>query len=147
MSRNPQDTFRNVTERRARGARNGVPGGPPARDGARVLPFRRPGTGLSADGGTPQGDAAQRGCASTVRPLREWPAVTAWCVFAWCVAATRLRLAAVRHEVFGVDATLAFLVAVVLPLVCAKSIVRAVKRHLVRVMPASSRTRTPSQLS
>lgn len=40
-----------------------------------------------------------------------------WWVMAWAVAASRVRLAAAQYEVFGVEATLAFLVAVVLPLV------------------------------
>jgi hypothetical protein len=40
----------------------------------------------------------------------------AWWSMAWIVAAARVRLAAAQHEVFGVEATLAFLVAVVLPL-------------------------------
>ncbi|HEX7476610.1 MAG TPA: hypothetical protein VF331_02270 [Polyangiales bacterium] len=81
--------------------------------------------------------------------MPEWPAVTAWCVFAWCVAATRLRLAAVNHEAFGVDATLAFLVAVVLPLLCAKPIWRGLRRAVAHALPASSRrgSRTEEPIS
>lgn len=132
MTQHPRTGLRSSTQTRARGPAALLRSVPrPATDGGRVLPFRRRGSGSSGGGGRFDGDAAQAIPARTPRPLPEWPAVTAWCVFAWCVAATRLRLAVVSHEVFGVDATLAFLVAVVLPLLCAKSVVRVV-RHAAR---------------
>jgi hypothetical protein len=60
------------------------------------------------------------------------PLIVLWSLFAWTLAALRLRLAAAHHEVFGVDATLAFLVAVVLPLFFVRTLLRPLRNALRR---------------
>jgi hypothetical protein len=50
---------------------------------------------------------------------------------AWVVAVARLRLATVAREVFGIDATFAFLIAVVLPLMAAPRLLELARDLLV----------------
>jgi hypothetical protein len=53
---------------------------------------------------------------------------TAWCACAWLLALLRLQRAVAHHEIFGVDATLAFLFAVVWPLTRAKAWLRTLRK-------------------
>jgi hypothetical protein len=48
-----------------------------------------------------------------------------WLLLAWLLAAGRLHLAVAEREVFGPEATLAFLLAVVMPIVRARKLARA----------------------
>jgi uncharacterized membrane protein len=54
-------------------------------------------------------------------------------LLAWIVAVCRLELALTHHEVFGVVASMAFLVAVLMPLVHARSIAVAVREVAVEL--------------
>ncbi len=51
----------------------------------------------------------------------------AWVLMAWIVSVSRLRLGVARHEVFGVESTLAFLVVISLPLLHGRRVVSAVR--------------------
>ena len=48
-----------------------------------------------------------------------------WVAMAWIVSVCRLRLGVVRHEVFGGEPTMAFLVAISLPLLHARRVLAA----------------------
>jgi hypothetical protein len=61
----------------------------------------------------------------------------AWVVLAWIVAACRLRLAIVHREVFGFEASVALLVAIVLPLMRAPSIAATIRETVAAVRRAS----------
>lgn len=50
-----------------------------------------------------------------------------WVAMAWVVSICRLHLGVVRHEVFGVESTMAFLVAISLPLLYGRRVVSAVR--------------------
>src|SRR6266404_312847 len=50
----------------------------------------------------------------------------AWVLLAWIVAVCRLRLAIMQHEVFGAEASMAFLVVVLMPLMRAPRIIAVV---------------------
>jgi hypothetical protein len=53
-----------------------------------------------------------------------------WVVMAWVVSICRLRLGVARHEVFGVESTMAFVVAISLPLLHGRKVVAAVRSAL-----------------
>jgi hypothetical protein len=80
---------------------------------AKVLPFVRPSRG---------GEAlqSQRTARVATGPRRPWHRQRifwlAWWALAWMLAASRLALATRAREVFGFQAAVAFLIAVVLPL-------------------------------
>jgi hypothetical protein len=61
---------------------------------------------------------------SRLRQLDDWNG-RAWMVLAWMLGAYRLHLAVVQREVFGLDASLAFLFAVLMPIMRARGIARA----------------------
>jgi hypothetical protein len=50
-----------------------------------------------------------------------------WWAIAWMLAAVRLKSAVAQREVFGFDSTLAFLVAIVLPLLAAPALLELVR--------------------
>jgi hypothetical protein len=52
----------------------------------------------------------------------------AWVALAWTVSVWELRRAIAHREVFGVETTIAFLVAIALPLVRARRIIAALRR-------------------
>jgi hypothetical protein len=75
----------------------------------------------------PAGSARGTGCAGVERRVQladQWSAQI-WLLLAWLLAASRLHLAAAEHEVFGPEATLAFLLAVVMPIVRVRKLARA----------------------
>jgi hypothetical protein len=57
----------------------------------------------------------------------------AWWLMAWVVAVSRLRLATVDREVFGFEATFAFLIAIVLPLMAAPRLLEIARDVLARL--------------
>jgi hypothetical protein len=63
----------------------------------------------------------------------------AWAVLAWTVSVFRLRLAVVHHEVFGLETTLAFLVAVALPFLKGRRIVAGVRTAAIALKQARAR--------
>ena len=65
----------------------------------------------------------------------------AWVLLAWIVAVCRLHLAITQHQVFGAEASMAFLVAVLLPLMRARSIAAAARDALVALRRAWSARR------
>jgi hypothetical protein len=92
---------------------------------AKVLPFLRP---------TRADDVAHGRHAARIPKHSRCPWLAskffwlAWWAMAWMIAASRLKLAVIRREVFGFDATLAFLVAVVLPLMCSPLLLEPARR-------------------
>jgi hypothetical protein len=90
----------------------------------RLLAFRPRGAEPASPG---------RPCAPAFRgvvPRREganpWPGL-AWTLLAWLLAVSRVRLAAVQREVFGAEATMAFVVAVLMPVAQGRQIVAAAR--------------------
>jgi hypothetical protein len=72
-----------------------------------------------------------------------WP-MFLWWTLAWIVAAMRVHAAAVAHEVFGLEASLAFVVAFALPLVSARqlcSVVRTAARGVTAAPRRVARTK------
>jgi hypothetical protein len=79
---------------------------------AKVLEFPKPAQNAgSAHGIRANGPAA----------VERW-STGGWLVLAWFLAASRVHLAAVHHEVFGLEAHVAFLLAVVMPLMRARKL-------------------------
>jgi hypothetical protein len=62
--------------------------------------------------------------------------VQLWLLLAWMLAVGRLHLAVVQREVFGPEATLAFLLAVVMPIVRARTLFRTVHIAVQRLRDA-----------
>jgi hypothetical protein len=99
------------------------------------------------------GRAGKLAAASLARKLARsdvW-SVRVWLILAWVLAAGRVHLAATQHEVFGLEASLAFVVMVVMPVVRAPNIarvvadgVRALKQQIAGLRRARCRPRTRS---
>jgi hypothetical protein len=68
-----------------------------------------------------------------------WISVS-WVLLAWTVAAGRLRFAITHHQVFGVETSMAFLVAVLIPVMRARRIAQTV-REVVVVLRRARRDR------
>jgi hypothetical protein len=84
---------------------------------AKVLPFvrrTRPG-----DTSRTAGRTAAHSPAAWHRSRWFW---FSWWAMAWMIAASRLQVATLTREVFGLEATLAFMVAVVLPLMASPAL-------------------------
>jgi hypothetical protein len=62
--------------------------------------------------------------------------VRIWMLLAWLVALSRLRLALAHHEVFRADASVAFVVAVIIPIMRIKSIVAVLREAVAAVRRA-----------
>ena len=105
----------------------------------KVLLFRRLLSGRSSAG--KEAKALEAEHAARIRRARValW-FNRAWIVAAWFIAASRVHRASVSREVFGVEASLAFVVAVAVPLVR----VRALAAVVGEVATALRRRRLPS---
>ena len=62
--------------------------------------------------------------------------VRIWMLLAWLVALSRLRLALAHHEVFRPDASVAFIVAAIIPIMRIKSIVAVLREAMAAVRRA-----------
>lgn len=101
---------------------------------AKVLPFRR--AAARGQGGEAQRRKPPHDASSSASSRWYW---LVWWALAWWIAMSHVRTTVARREVFGVEDTVAFLIAFVLPLLSAKTIisltvqaVRAVRTSLRR---------------
>jgi hypothetical protein len=83
------------------------------------------------------------GVVSTQQRAPGWINLT-WALLAWSVAMGRVRFAITQHKVFGVEASLAFLVAVLIPLLRAKTIAHVAREVVVALTRAIDVRRRPS---
>lgn len=94
---------------------------------AKILPFsraNRPGMALQS-----QPTARTRQAFEPLHSRRGYCPL--WWLIAWTVAAARVRLAVSQREIFGLDASLAFLIAVVLP-ICSAGLLFDLARRALR---------------
>ena len=94
--------------------------------GARVFSFARARSKRLLQPRSARELAPRDNAVAAESPLRELLFWLPWWCMAWTAAALRLHAAAAQHEVFGLDASLAFMIAVVLPLMAAKRAFRIV---------------------
>jgi hypothetical protein len=90
----------------------------------KLLTFPQPGRAAHAGGVRVTRMTQVASAERRLRQLAEWRG-RAWLVLAWMLAADRLHLAIVQREVFGPEASLAFLLAVLMPITHARNIVSA----------------------